>query len=240
MKTTLSFLSFFFFGVMMSFSQSNSLAQGSLQIELPDSSNISCFLNGIKVEQLQEQKLFIDSIPQGNHQLELLIKGDTTMVVSTSVLVSPNQMLSLKLNEQGSNYKLMSLGIHNTEETAATLSLDSSPVREISTETIVSTNSKCAFPASQVTVNKAIETIKGKAFQRERLKYLERFFSDECLTVQQLRQLINLIDDEDDKLNMLIQAEDHLFDLNNIQLLRNDFILSRSLERFDQWKMMMN
>jgi len=149
-------------------------------------------------------------------------------------------MLSLKLNEQEANYKLMSLGIQNTEETASSLSLDTSPVREISTETIVSTKSKCAFPASQVTVNKAIETIKGKAFQRERLKYMERFFTDECLTVQQLRQLINLIDDEDDKLNMLIQAEDHLFDLNNIQLLRNDFILSRSLERFDQWKMMMN
>lgn len=225
---------------MMSFSQSNSLAQGSIQIELPDSSNISCFLNGIKVPQLQEQTLFIDSIPQGNHQLELVIKGDTTMVVSTSVLVSPNQMLSLKLNEQGANYKLMSLGIQNTKETASSLSLEASPVREISTETIVSTKSKCAFPASQVTVNKAIETIRGKAFQRERLKYLERFFTDECLSVQQLRQLLSLIDDEDDKLNMLIQAEDHLFDLNNIQLLRNDFILSRSLERFDQWKTMLN
>lgn len=184
--------------------------------------------------------LFIDSIPQGNHKLELVIKGDTTLIVSTNILVSPNQLLSLRLNEQGSNYKLMSLGIQNTEERASSLSLQSSPVREISTETIVSTRSKCAYPASQITVNNAIATIKGKAFQRERLKYMEQFFSDECLTVQQLRQLINLIDDEDDKLNMLIQAEDHLFDLNNIQLLRNDFILSRSLERFDQWKMMMN
>lgn len=233
-------MSFFFFGVMISFSQSNPLAQGSLQIELPDSSNISCFLNGIKVNQVKEQILFIDSIPQGNHKLELVIKGDTTLVVSTNVLVSPNQLLSLKLNEQGSNYKLMSLGIQNTEARATSANMDFTQVREINTETIVSTKSKCAFPASQVTVNKAIETIKGKAFQRERLKYLERFFADECLSVQQLRQLLSLIDDEDDKLNMLIQAEDHLFDLNNVQLLRNDFILSRSIERFDQWKMMMN
>lgn len=162
------------------------------------------------------------------------------MLVSTSVLISPNQMLYLKLNEQGANYQLMSLGIQNTEARATAANTELAQVREINIETIVSTNSKCAYPASQLTVNKAIETIKGKSFQRERLKYLERFFANECLSVQQLRQLLSLIDDEDDKLNMLIQAEDHLFDLNNLSLLRNDFILSRSLERFDQWKMMMN
>jgi hypothetical protein len=215
------------------------LSFGKLSIGYPDSTEASFFLDGIAFENSGGNAAVRDSVSTGNHQLEILIEGDSTMVVSTSILISPQLTLQLELIQENNSYTLVSKGLQSDEESANSESVASSSVRALSTELLISTNSSCARPTSQVTINQTLEILKSKSFQRERLKYLERFFPGECITVNQLRQLLSLIDDEDHRLNMLIQAEDHLFDLNNLHEIREDFILSRSIERFDQWEMMM-
>ncbi len=218
--------------------EESAVSTGKLSINFPDSTEVSFFLDGIAFESTTQNAALKDSISTGNHRLEILIEGDSTFVVSTTVLISPKLTLQLELLEENSTFTLISKGLQAEEMAVNRSNLSESSVRALSTELLISTNSSCSRPTSQVTINQTLEILKSKSFQRERLKYLERFFPGECITVKQLRQLLSLIDDEDHRLNMLIQAEDHLFDLNNLHELREDFILSRSIERFDQWEMM--
>lgn len=68
-------------------------------------------------------------------------------------------------------------------------------------------------------------------FETQRVEELKKIVLLECLTVSQLRTLLNFMELEDNKIKLLEQAKPRIYDIDRSHLFQEDFLLERNKNR---------
>lgn len=77
--------------------------------------------------------------------------------------------------------------------------------------------------------------VEGKTFAYEKEKLITKIIEENCLLTNQLFQLINILDYEDKKFNLIAKAYENTYDLNNFGKLNELFLLEKYQEMFDDF-----
>ncbi len=82
--------------------------------------------------------------------------------------------------------------------------------------------------------DKQIERLQNEEFNSRRLSKAKSSLSGQCLTVEQIDQVLSLFEFEDHKLEILQVVKPNVFDLDNVMFLSEQFALSRNQENFNE------
>ncbi|MEO0404263.1 MAG: DUF4476 domain-containing protein, partial [Bacteroidota bacterium] len=174
---------------------------------------------------------------QGLYKLEVILQDSIPVLLSSSVVLY-NQDTTLVIIDNASDTLRLILPI----EEITSPNLDASEIlsnsRTLSTEVVEISNIACPRPMDQWAFQSLKDDVKDNLFQRERLKLLKNAMSSNCITSTQIGELLFFIDEEDQKLEVLFNAEDHIFDVNNLKILEEQFVLTKYRKLFQDWLIM--
>jgi hypothetical protein len=88
----------------------------------------------------------------------------------------------------------------------------------------------CPWPMDQGTFSNALATVSGQSFEENRFQIAQQIFNSNCMTVNQVTQIIGLFSFEDTKLDFAKYAYGRTYDLSNYFMVNNSFSFSSSVD----------
>ena len=82
-------------------------------------------------------------------------------------------------------------------------------------------------------VSSIINKINNEELSSRKLYQGNRFLKSNCVSVEQLSEIMTLIEYEDQKLELLNNAKGHVYDLDRMKDLNSQFVLKNSREKFN-------
>ena len=157
--------------------------------------------------------------------------SNTTHVHSTAYQygMTNNSIIDSAIPTQSDSLKLQnSLLIANNIVNDSILKSDSS--LKLSYAEIYSGKRGCNTPSSEF---KAILALIAKEpFSKNRMAIVNSELQNECLSIAQFEDLLNMFDFDDHKFEIIMGLQKNIFDLDNIEKLALQFQLSRHKEKF--------
>ena len=226
-----TFIAVFLFLSQLAFSQSQ------LDIKPLNPQPFVVYFQGDSLVSLEGEKVSAISSSQGLYKLEVILQ-DSIPVLLTSSVVLYDQDTTFVVIDNSSD----TLGLILPIQEIVSPDVDASEIllnsRTLSTEVVKINNIACPRPMDASSFESLKEDVKGNLFQRERLKLLKQALADNCVTTSQMDELLFFIDEEDQKLEELFNAEDHIFDIRNLTILEEQFVLTKYRKLFQDWLIM--
>lgn len=211
-------------------------AQSSLSIEIVEAAPFVVYFNSDSTLSDLGQPIHLDSIPTGMHPFDIVVLDSVKTLLSSSVILYDGIDTQLLIENSSDSIQLLipNQGL-SSDMNVTEMALNS---RTLQANVMEGFSNTCPLPMNRVDFNKVVNEINEYSFQRERVKSLNKVVGSNCLTTNQLDQLLSLIDDEGKKLDLIILCEDHIFDLRNAKHLSTQFILIRYQDQFNNWLIM--
>ncbi len=90
---------------------------------------------------------------------------------------------------------------------------------------------QCEIPLNEQEFEALKTRMNTCRFESQRVEELKKIVLLECLTVNQLRTLLNFMELEDNKIKLLEQAKPRIYDIDRSHLFQEDFLLERNKNR---------
>lgn len=166
--------------------------------------------------------------------------------VSMNVSVGGASMnVNVNVNDAGMNTDATSTTSY-TETTTVTTSSSSTYTENVPTETVVVNNQHnvmpgysgpvgCAYPMSSNDFNSAKTSISSKDFSDSKLTLAKQITKTNCLTSDQAKQIIELFDFEDTRLDYAKFAYGYTYDIGNYYKVNDAFEFESSIEELNNY-----
>ena len=203
----------------------------SIVLKAPDTLSYSVYIDGRKHLAEHRGELRVDSLLAGNTLLDLFIQGSPITHIRAEFeldLFAP-ALLELRYDSEG---KMHMERLDLARKHDYTLPTDAA-VAHIQLEFTTLSEVSCSPPMTSFRFDRTFEEIDQFPFERDKVKRLESVLGKACLTTQQIRQLLGLIEDEERRLNLLFEARKACFNPSEFEELRDMIYLSRNRQRFD-------
>lgn len=93
----------------------------------------------------------------------------------------------------------------------------------------------CTLPMSDEKFSHAVEYVKSQAFSNDRLRAASKVSYTGCMTVQQVRKIVQILDTQSTKMTYVTFVYTYTYDPENFYLLRDEFALRSQKEEFDDF-----
>ena len=93
----------------------------------------------------------------------------------------------------------------------------------------------CSWPMSDGDFNSAKQSISTKTFEDDKTKVAKQIFNTNCMTSDQVRQIMGLFTYEDNKLEFAKYAYGRTFDIGNYYKVNDAFTYSSSIDELDEY-----
>jgi len=93
----------------------------------------------------------------------------------------------------------------------------------------------CPWPMDQGTFANAMATVNGQSFEENKFQIAQQVFNSNCMTVNQVTQIIGLFSFEDTKLDFAKYAYGRTYDLSNYFMVNNTFSFSSSVDELNAY-----
>ena len=93
----------------------------------------------------------------------------------------------------------------------------------------------CPWPMDQGTFANAMATVNGQAFEENKFQVAQQVFNSNCMTVNQVNQIIGLFSFEDTKLDFAKYAYGRTYDQSNYFMVNNAFSFSSSVDELNAY-----
>ena len=93
----------------------------------------------------------------------------------------------------------------------------------------------CRMPMTQHEFTNAKQSVISKDFASDKMIIAKQIISANCMTVNQIKQIISLFDFESDKLEFAKYAYSYTFDIKNYYIINDVFDFSSSVEELDRY-----
>ena len=93
----------------------------------------------------------------------------------------------------------------------------------------------CPWPMDQGTFANAMATVNGQSFEENKFQVAQQVFNSNCMTVNQVTQIIGLFSFEDTKLDFAKYAYGRTYDLSNYFMVNNSFSFSSSVDELNAY-----
>lgn len=208
-------------------------SQASLNLAPFEQQAFVVYLNGDTTKSVNGEPIVIDSIQEGIHEVNVLLLDSAPTLINTRITLYNGSFENLWIDNRSDTLRLVQLAGKAVEDVTDVASVEE--LRTVSANIQVIRNSSCALPMTAIQFEQSFEDVREELFQSKRMSKARNLISSNCLSVEQLDQLLFLIDNEEKKLELLLHAEDHIFNLSKAASLGKQFVLSKYRKQFDQW-----
>ena len=208
-------------------------SQASLNLAPFEQQAFVVYLNGDTTKSVNGEPIVIDSIQEGIHEVNVLLLDSVPTLINTRITLYNGSFENLWIDNRSDTLRLVQLAGKAVEDVTDVASVEE--LRTVSANIQVIRNSSCALPMTAIQFEQSFEDVREELFQSKRMSKARNLISSNCLSVEQLDQLLFLIDNEEKKLELLLHAEDHIFNLSKAASLGKQFVLSKYRKQFDQW-----
>ena len=229
MKMTQRFavLLFFFFGFA-----GWSVGQTGFTLTASDTLRYSLYLNGSLSTAENQGSLRVDTLQAGDCLIDLMVQGDPMTHVRARLSLDSAQLADLELMPDPKlRYRL----VRHDLEAAVDYTKPSALIQREALELVVTEVERagCAPPLAPSLFDRKIAELEALPFERDKLKQLKPWLGKTCLTTAQIRTVVELIEDEERRLEVLVAAHAACFDRSKFDSLSDLLYLSRSRDRFN-------
>ncbi|MFN3916665.1 MAG: DUF4476 domain-containing protein [Flavobacteriales bacterium] len=104
-----------------------------------------------------------------------------------------------------------------------------------SIEFTYSGNKGCPKLSLKKEITKFTEVLRQENFSNRKLSLTKCFFEDNCILINDLKQIVDCFAFEDHKLEIIAASVNAIFDIDNYKQLRSSFKLQNNITAFDNW-----
>ncbi|MGF1566183.1 MAG: DUF4476 domain-containing protein [Flavobacteriales bacterium] len=208
-----------------------SVGQTGFTLTAPDTLRYSLYLNGELSNPEAAGSLTVDTLSAGDCLIDLMVQGDPMTHVRARLNLDTTGLADLELiADQQLRYRLVR---HDVQTVVDYTRLNGTRQAE-SLELVVTQVERagCAPPLAPSLFDRKIAEVEALPFERDKLKHLKPWIGKTCLTTAQIRTVVELIEDEDRRLEVLVAAHAACFDRSKFSTLVDLLYLSRSRDQF--------
>lgn len=168
--------------------------------------------------------------------LTLSISAQTIMTQTTTTNTPANNGMNINMNMGEGTSINMNMG--NTQQqttTQTTIITNRAPQTAVVYVTGYSGKVGCTPPVSEQRFNQMINSVKNQSFSDDKQRVTKQIVKSNCMTVDQLVDLLNEFSFDDGKLNTAKFAYNYIYDVENYFKVFDVFSFSSSGEELEQY-----
>lgn len=100
-----------------------------------------------------------------------------------------------------------------------------------SSKTALPNHTGCFPVADDAAYQAMLDNVEGQHFESKKLSILSEFASSQCIRTEQLRTMMGILTQEDNKIALLLASKDHIYDPEQIRDVLNEFFLARNKQK---------
>jgi hypothetical protein len=166
------------------------------------------------------------------------VSHTTTVTSSTNMPDGPGMDVNMEIDDENDavNINVNLNGIETTTTTTTTTSTGSGnddygiESEENSTVTTLTTSGNCEFPISNSEFESIFASISDKDFEDTQLKTAKQIAKAKCLKSIQIKEIMDIFDFDDSKLDFAKYAYEYVFDPDNYYQVNDSFEFESSIE----------
>lgn len=228
MKLRASFLFMVFIGVGI---LPATAQNASVALTVTDSSDYQLYFGGERICDNCDSKVQLDSLAAGSHLLDIITQGSTSLHFRVELFLDSSGMAEFQLSPDSiTHYRFEQLNAPAVVD--YTLPAGQAAENFNVEVTQLGSSVRCAPPISPSAHERNLEQLSHAIFERDKVKILERILGQSCLSTQQIRELVEYVEDDERRLELLVKAHTQCFDLAEFHSLVDLLYLSRNQTRF--------
>lgn len=168
--------------------------------------------------------------------LTLSISAQTIMTQTTTTNTPANNGMNINMNMgEGTSIKMNMGNTQQQTTTQTTIITNRAPQTAVVYVTGYSGKVGCTPPVSEQRFNQMINSVKNQSFSDDKQRVTKQIVKSNCMTVDQLVDLLNEFSFDDGKLNTAKFAYNYIYDVENYFKVFDVFSFSSSGEELEQY-----
>jgi len=206
-----------------------SLTAGSqcrIRVESPDSLPFLFSMNEKTVNQIPVLSLTLDQTTSGKINFKADFPARPELSFTQVITIKKNTSVQFAIERSKGTLKFILKGESEMifPELAGKADSDSSTAN-------TPNHTGCYPVADDAAYQAMLAGVEAQPFESKKLGLLSEFASNQCIRTEQLRAMMSILTQEDNKIALLIASKNHIYDPEQIRDVLNEFYLARNKQK---------
>jgi hypothetical protein len=205
-------------------------AQSKLLVNAPDSLSFLLFVDDVQFNTVPVSSIQVSKMNVGKHNVKVVVEAQESIF-----LLNAKNLFSHSFSVSVVNSKLELVPSGELKlQTKAFQFWNNNAVPVLSKDSVYVGKKGCENPASETTVDSIVAVLHSKSFDTERKMLARVQLEADCFQVKDIVEVISTIELEENRMDCIVAALGHVYDLTAINGLLELVILERNKEAIRQ------
>ncbi len=202
-------------------------SQCRIRVEAPDSLPFLFSMSERSINQIPVISMTLDQAISGKINFKADFPSRPELSFTQVVTVKKNTYLEFAIERSKGTLKF----ILKSESEMAFPEVANTGSMADSSKTQGHRHTGCFPVADDAAYQAMLVNVEGQHFESKKLSILSEFASAQCIRTEQLRNMMSVLTQEDNKIALLLASKDHIYDPEQIRDVLNEFFLARNKEK---------
>jgi hypothetical protein len=202
-------------------------SQCRIRIESPDSLPFLFSLNEKKVNQIPVLSIMLDQPASGKINFKADFPARPELSFTQVITIKKNASLAFAIERNKGTLKFI---LKSESEMIFPVEFAWVNAND-SAQTIASKHTGCFPVADDAGYQAMLASVDAQHFESKKLSILCDFASSQCISTEQLRTMMSILTQEDNKIALLQASKNHIYDPEQIRDVLNEFFLARNKQK---------
>ena len=201
---------------------------------------IAVYLNNTLMTRGYHNKVIINNLAGGFYNVNIIFQNRALPQLMHQITVNTNSMNVYKVEKAGTQFTLVHLGVIpyisvlNSNQFPVPPTPQPQPQPVPDDGQVVDDNDFCN-PPSNADFQNMIQTIENTSFESDKENVAKQIIASNCLTSNQVKQILQLFSFEDTKLDLAKYAYNYVYDPQNYYVVYDVFSFSSSKTKLSKY-----
>jgi hypothetical protein len=202
--------------------------QCRISVEAPDSLPFILTLNETAINQVPVLAITLDQNLSGKVNFKAGFPMRPELNFSQVITIKKGTFQSYNIERSKGTLKFVLTG---ESEIALPEFVTDSKSGESSNQPSADQHTGCFPVADDLLYQSMLDDVAAQHFESKKLSILSDFASSQCIRMEQLRAMMSVLTQEDNKISLLAAAKNHIYDPEQIRDVLNEFFLARNKQK---------
>jgi len=205
----------------------NAFSQCRIRIEAPDSLPFLFSMNEITVNQIPVLSLTLDQPISGKINFKANFPLRPELSFTQVITIKKNTSLEFAIERSKGTLKFI------LKSESEMIFPETSIVNQASDSSMTEASNHlgCYPVVDDAEYQAMLAHVESQHFEAKKLTILSEFASSQCVRTEQLRTMMGILTQEDNKIALLLASKNHIYDVQQIRDVLNEFFLDRNRQK---------
>jgi len=202
-------------------------SQCRIRVEVPDSLPFLFSMNETQVNQIPVLNITFDQPISGKINFKADFPTRPELSFTQIITIKKNTSLEFSVERSKGTLKF----ILKSESEMLFPAMSATNVASDPSVNPSNRHTGCYPVADDADYQSMLAEVEAQHFESKKLSILSEFASAQCIRTEQLRAMMGILTQEDNKIALLIASKDHIYDPEQIRDVLNEFFLARNKQK---------